>query len=179
MSMQVEFFSIPVLDPANATAALNRFLATHPQARVEKQLIDVGLNSVWAVCVTLPSSSADFTPTPASNSARSRNQNKVDYRAILPPHQWERFRQLRDLRKQVTTQDGVPAYAMALDEQLAEIVTRRPVSLADLTQIPGFGQARVEKYGLPPPPNNSTPNGSFPPGGKVPEGRMRGLRAGC
>jgi len=68
---------------------------------------------------------------------------------------------------------------MALDEQLAEIVTRRPVSLADLTQIPGFGQARVEKYGLPPPPNNSTPNGSFPPGGKVPEGRMRGLRAGC
>ncbi|MFM8218085.1 MAG: HRDC domain-containing protein, partial [Planctomycetaceae bacterium] len=63
------------------------------------------------------------------------------------PHQWERYRLLREFRKQVTTRDGLPAYAMALNDQLAEIVTRCPVSLAELSQVAGFGQARVEKYG--------------------------------
>ena len=164
--MQVEFFSIPVLDPANATAALNRFLATHPQARVEKQLIDVGLDSIWSVSVTVPSPGVDSPPAETLHPARPGNPKKVDYRAILTPHQWERYRLLREFRKQVTTRDGLPAYAMALNEQLAEIVTRCPVSLAELTQVSGFGQARVEKYGLPPAPNKSTPNGSFPPGGK-------------
>jgi superfamily II DNA helicase RecQ len=38
-------------------------------------------------------------------------------------------------------------YAVFSNEQLAQIVSRQCQSLADLAQIEGVGQARVDKYG--------------------------------
>jgi ATP-dependent DNA helicase RecQ len=40
-----------------------------------------------------------------------------------------------------------PAHALFTDDQLAEMVQRRVVTVATLREIPGVGDARVQKYG--------------------------------
>ena len=46
-----------------------------------------------------------------------------------------------------TEQEGLPPYILFTNEQLAQIVKRRPQSLPDLMKIDGVGKAKVEKYG--------------------------------
>ena len=59
------------------------------------------------------------------------------------------FARLRALRKERADAEGVPAYALFTNDQLAEMVQRRVTSDAALRAIPGVGEARVEKYGEP------------------------------
>lgn len=57
------------------------------------------------------------------------------------------FARLRALRKTLAEQEGVPAYALFTNEQLAGMVQRRVRTVGDLREIDGVGEARVEKYG--------------------------------
>ena len=41
----------------------------------------------------------------------------------------------------------MPAYVILHDKTLRELAVRRPASPADLLDIPGIGQAKVERYG--------------------------------
>lgn len=50
--MKMQFFSIPVLDSASASDALNAFLTTHRVVQVERQFVVDGANSLWSVCVS-------------------------------------------------------------------------------------------------------------------------------
>jgi superfamily II DNA helicase RecQ len=43
--------------------------------------------------------------------------------------------------------EGVPAYALFTNEQLAEIVRRGAITTTSLREIHGIGESRVEKYG--------------------------------
>lgn len=57
---------------------------------------------------------------------------------------------LQDLklwRKQVAIENKVPAYVIFHDSTLAEIVQRKPQSLAELKEIQGMGQTKLEKFG--------------------------------
>ena len=49
--------------------------------------------------------------------------------------------------RRVPKEEGVPAYALFRNAQLAEICKRRPRSLAALGQIEGVGEATCRKYG--------------------------------
>lgn len=55
-AMPFKFFTIPIRDPTSAEVELNRFLESHNVLSIEKQLITVGLDSCWSVCV-------DYLPT--------------------------------------------------------------------------------------------------------------------
>ncbi len=57
------------------------------------------------------------------------------------------FNLLRDWRSQKSKKDGVPPYILFTNQQLADIVKKRPQSLAELTQIDGIGKAKSQKYG--------------------------------
>jgi superfamily II DNA helicase RecQ len=57
------------------------------------------------------------------------------------------FSQLRQLRKELAEQEGIPVYAVFTNDHLADMVRQRIVSLAGLKGIDGIGQARLEKYG--------------------------------
>jgi DNA helicase-2/ATP-dependent DNA helicase PcrA len=54
---------------------------------------------------------------------------------------------LRTWRRDRARIDGVPAYVIAPDTALAALVERRPRTVAELRRVPGFGPARVERYG--------------------------------
>ncbi len=57
------------------------------------------------------------------------------------------FSKLRDLRKEVAQETGVPVYAIFNNEQLAQMVQKRARAKADLEAITHVGDARIEKYG--------------------------------
>jgi ATP-dependent DNA helicase RecQ len=59
----------------------------------------------------------------------------------------ELFARLRDHRAEVARSRHVPAYVVARDRTLVELVEKRPRTLGDLTDVHGFGPSRIEQYG--------------------------------
>ncbi len=142
--MALKFFTIPIRDVAQGETELNGFLSSHRVLAVDRQFVNLGENSFWALCVDyLPSSSSD---SGASSQAAGR-KGRIDYREELSPQAFAVFAKLRDLRKQLAQAEAVPVYTIFTNDQLAEMVRRNVASKADLEAIAGVGDARVGKYG--------------------------------
>ncbi len=54
---------------------------------------------------------------------------------------------LRDLRKEIATEAGIPPYVVFHDATLLEMVELRPNTAANLLELTGIGQAKLSKYG--------------------------------
>jgi superfamily II DNA helicase RecQ len=74
------------------------------------------------------------------------SRGKVDYREVLSEKDFSLFAALREWRKSLANQEGVPVYQVFTNEQLAQVVRNKVCSKADLAAIPGVGEARVTKY---------------------------------
>lgn len=57
------------------------------------------------------------------------------------------YRALKDWRNTTAKGEGRPAYAIARNVQLAELVKAAPQSLAAIREVEGFGGSFCEKYG--------------------------------
>ena len=92
--MSLHFFIVPVRDSECVERELNGFLASHKVLSIDRQLVDLGMNSFWAICI-------DFLDSPAGETTRLSNlsRSRVDYKTILPPEEFEVFSRLRQLRK--------------------------------------------------------------------------------
>ena len=78
---------------------------------VERQLVEAGQNSFWTYCV-------EFLAT--AGLPEGRNEGRIDYKEVLSAPEFERFARLRLLRKELAEKEGVPAYAIFTNEQLAQ-----------------------------------------------------------
>jgi ATP-dependent DNA helicase RecQ len=54
---------------------------------------------------------------------------------------------LREWRLARARADEVPAYVVFNDRTLAELASRAPRTLAELSTVPGIGPAKLERYG--------------------------------
>lgn len=138
-AMQLRFFTIPVRGGDEVAEELNRFLAGHAVLAVDRSFVQDGGNSAWALCVS-------FEPAGAGRPQLGK-RGKVDYREVLSEQDFAVYARLRTLRKALAEAEGVPAYTLFTNEQLAEIVQRQVRTREALGQISGVGAARVEKYG--------------------------------
>jgi len=85
---------------------------------------------------------------PESKRAAVPGGVKEAWRKLLKtPEDEERFARLRKWRVEKARAEGIPAYAIMTNVQLAETAHRSPASLAALQRIEGFGPARAEKFG--------------------------------
>ncbi|MFK7900548.1 MAG: DNA helicase RecQ, partial [Cyclobacteriaceae bacterium] len=57
------------------------------------------------------------------------------------------MRKLKELRKELAKKKGVPAYVIFPDNTLQAMAEAKPTSLTELSEIPGVGQFKLEKYG--------------------------------
>ena len=55
--------------------------------------------------------------------------------------------ELKKLRRELATDQGIPAYAVFPDRTLIELAAERPTSLAEMRGIHGIGEAKLERYG--------------------------------
>lgn len=136
--MKYRFFIVPVHAPEAAQDELNRFCAEKRVVSVDKQFAQHAESSYWALCVGY----LDQQGSPVSV-----RKEKIDYREVLSESDFALFAKLRGLRKTLAEQEGVPAYALFTNEQLAVMVRNRVKSKAALGSIEGVGATRVEKYG--------------------------------
>ena len=136
--MKYRIFTIPVINPEAATSRLDQFLGATPIAQVEKHLVADGQNSFWTFCISYYDN---------SDEAAAVRARKVDFREVLSEPDFAVFAKLRTLRKDLAEKEGVPAYAIFSNDQLAAMVTQKVTTAAALTALNGVGESRLQKYG--------------------------------
>jgi len=136
--MKFRFFTIPVMNPIQMGEELNTFIAGHRIISVEKKFVDNGDSSFWTFCLTYLESDGGYSGTKPA---------KIDYKTVLNEGEFSLFVRLRQLRKELAEKEGIPAYAIFTNDQLADMIRNRAATEADLLNIGGVGKSRVEKYG--------------------------------
>lgn len=140
--MGLHFFTIPVHSLRESEAELNRFLSQHKVVGIEKHFVMDRADSFWAVCVSTAHVQEELN-TPGKKSSRSR----IDYKETLSPENFAIYAKLRQLRKEIAEAEGIPAYAVFTNAQLAKLVTDNIQTRTGLQTVEGVGQSRIEKYG--------------------------------
>ena len=136
--VQYNTFFVPLRDGGEAQAVLNAFLRSHRVLQVEKNVFTEG----WGFCV-------EWMEGSSSGGANEnwRKNPRIDYREVLEPVVFERFAKLRERRKAIAAEEGIPPYMIMTDAQLAELAKREAPQIPDLNKIEGVGDARITKYG--------------------------------
>jgi superfamily II DNA helicase RecQ len=135
--MQLKMFSIPVIGGEQLNEELNRFLRAKKIIKLEKQLIVLGNEAYWCCCVSFVEDQGAF-----------KDRGKVvDYRVELDEASFSRFARMREIRKQIATAEGTPAYNIFTNEELAALAKIENLSLSEMRSIEGIGEKKVEKYG--------------------------------
>jgi len=77
-------------------------------------------------------------PPPRKRRARGRHGDAEDDPL---------FERLRETRRELAAAAGVPAYVVFHDSTLRDIAAARPQSLAELSEVNGVGESKLERYG--------------------------------
>ena len=142
--MQYKSFAIPVLGSGNAVMEeeLNSFLRGHRVLAVRRELFSMEAQAYWCYSV-------EYLEGKGLQERESFDRsNRPDYREILPPEEFERFRVLRDVRKKLAEEESVPPYAIFLDTNLAELSKLREVDETSLRKVKGFGEKKYVRFGV-------------------------------
>ncbi len=135
--MQIRLFTIPVGDSGTALEEMNRFLRSNKILEVKDQLISNENGAYWCFCVryierTLNSVSSD--------------KRKVDYRKVLDDETFKKFSRLREVRKKVAADEGIPAFAVFTDEELAGLAKLDTITEKNMLSVKGIGDKKVERF---------------------------------
>ena len=80
----------------------------------------------------------------APDPKRKRSTAKATHHESVDNRLWEA---LRACRLQLATEAGVPPYVIFHDRTLAEMAANMPRSLAELAEVSGVGQTKLDRYG--------------------------------
>ena len=133
---QINTFFIPLTDPVERQEELNAFLRGHRVLQIDRAFSGKG----WVFCVEWLEGDG-----PSKEKWRGR---RIDYREILEPEVFVRFAALRERRKAIARDEGVPPYMVMTDAQLAEAAKPELLTESVLRSIEGFGEARFKKYAV-------------------------------
>jgi len=101
--------------------------------------------------------------TPASRPVL-KGEQRIDLRQELPrqraggprvelpglePEDVPLWRALRDCRKRLAEEQGVPPYVIFHDATLRDMLRQRPRSKAEFLRLSGVGQSKLDRYGAP------------------------------
>ena len=84
-----------------------------------------------------PSQMAIAVPPARRRASRSRYDGPAD----------PLFDRLRETRRKLAAESGVPPYVVFHDSTLREIAARKPRDLHELSAVQGVGAAKLERYG--------------------------------
>jgi superfamily II DNA helicase RecQ len=135
--MQYRVFRVPVGNPEETQEELNAFLRGNRIVHVRSDLVNDNAGSAYVFLVEYVQ----------GNGKQKQKGGRVDYREVLPPEQFAVFARLRDARKRLSEEHGIPVYAVFTNEQLAAIARKPPANASDLAAVDGVGPAKTEKFG--------------------------------
>jgi superfamily II DNA helicase RecQ len=133
--MQFRFFRIKQDDIETSQEELNKFLRSCKVLAVHKDFDHSA--GVWCYSVEYLDDQALL----------SKSNGKIDYREKLTKEEFAKFRVLRECRKTLSAEDGMPPYVVFLDEHLAAFSKIDLVSLDQMKTVKGIGDQKIQKYG--------------------------------
>lgn len=75
---------------------------------------------------------------------KAKNDRKSD---ILNSRGLELFEKLRELRKQIAKEEGVPPFVVFSDKTLLDMCIKTPKNAVDMLDVSGIGENKLERYG--------------------------------
>ena len=84
---------------------------------------------------------------PAQPKGRARSGKTASPAAELHGADFELWEALRECRQRLATAHNVPPYVIFHDSTLREMLNEKPASFAELLNVSGVGQAKLERYG--------------------------------
>jgi superfamily II DNA helicase RecQ len=136
--MQIEIFNIPMFVDHSQIDEMNKFLRSHHIIDIERHMVSSGANPFWTFCIRY---------TEGENYSDQYKKQKIDYREVLDEETFERFSLLRELRRGIADNKGIPVYAVFTNEELANIAKLPEITIANIRNIEGIGIKKAEKYG--------------------------------
>jgi superfamily II DNA helicase RecQ len=141
--MQIKLFTVAIDDEGAQQDELNAFLRGHKVLDVENRLVQNERGAYWCFCVRYIEGAA---PGPSQSGRNLQYREKVDYKTVLDEATFKVFARFREIRKQLATDDAVPAFAVFTDEELAELAKLPALTAAAMQTVKGIGEKKVEKY---------------------------------
>ncbi|MFT6321398.1 MAG: superfamily II DNA helicase RecQ [Granulosicoccus sp.] len=139
--MQIQIFTIPILDSSRDMEMMNRFLRGHRVLEVKQELVKTDGGGYWCFCIRY----LEGGNLPITGSRKE----KVDYKEILDEKTFDIFSLLRIYRKEIAEKEGVPVYAVFTNAELAKIAELPELLPEQMKTIKGIGSNKLEKYGKP------------------------------
>lgn len=133
--MQIRIFNIPIPDSEEMNSEMNRFLRSKKVLQTESHLVTSDGHAYWCFCIKY-----------LDDTVKKKRQ-KVDYREVLDKESFLRFSAMRKIRKQLAQDEGIPAYAIFTDEEMAGLAQVEILTAAAIRSVKGVGEKKVEKYG--------------------------------
>ena len=116
--MQYKTFSLPAGSSELAEENLNAFLRSHKIVSMCKEFC--AANKCWCFLIEY-----------IAESASVKSSAKIDYMKILSQEDFAVFSKLREIRKKFATEEKIPAYAVFTDEQLNQMIQKKPATVQD------------------------------------------------
>jgi superfamily II DNA helicase RecQ len=134
--MQIRVFNIAIPGGEETNEEMNALLRAKRVLQVEHHIVTNDSGSYWCFMVKY----IDMAPP-------SEAKPKVDYREVLDEIAFGRFAKYREIRKKISKDENIPAFAVFTDEELAEMAKVEKLTLAEMKKLKGVGDKRTEKYG--------------------------------
>ncbi|MCB0290737.1 MAG: HRDC domain-containing protein [Calditrichaeota bacterium] len=136
--MQIKIFTIPIGDNGAMQEELNRFLRGNKILEIENHLVSNENGAYWCFCIRY----LEKTAHPGGYAKGS----KVDYKHVLDDATFQKFSKLREIRKQVAADEGIPAFAVFTDEELAGLAKLEVITAKTMLSVKGIGDKKVERF---------------------------------
>jgi superfamily II DNA helicase RecQ len=137
--MQIKLFTIPVGDSGGALQEMNAFLRGNKILEVENKLMGNENGAYWCFCVR-------YIERAYPEAGSEKEAKKVDYKKLLDEVTFEKFSKLREIRKKVAADEGISAFIVFGDEELAELAKLDEITEKAMLGIKGIGEKKVERF---------------------------------
>jgi len=137
--MRINLFTIPVHDVTGRLDDLNSFLSSNKIIEFEKHLLSTPSGFEWSFYIVYDKK--------LSRENYLNNTSKIDYKSVLPDHEFKKYEILRIIRKKLAKEDAVSAFVVATNDEIADIARLSVLNLDNIRKINGFGDKKTEKYG--------------------------------
>ncbi|MBD5520333.1 MAG: DNA helicase RecQ [Lachnospiraceae bacterium] len=87
------------------------------------------------------------TEKETASATAKRASSKMRRSDTLNSRGLELFEQLRDLRKTIAKEEGMPPYIIFSDKTLVDMCVRSPFDKSEMLKVTGVGENKYEKYG--------------------------------
>jgi ATP-dependent DNA helicase RecQ len=168
------YFNDQISDPAERQRAWQRYeeirrFAESSKCRHRQICLHFGETPKWETCDACDTCGArpEWLAVPVSQRARSRirlpkrEKEEVVSRSsprlhatqtqtsltLAPAADPDLVEYLRDWRRTIAKERGIPAFMVMHDSSLEDLARKRPGSLAELNGVTGFGERKVETFG--------------------------------